>query len=206
MVDKKEIELITKKFKRLISEGKINNPKVHKEAFFKRKADVSLLLSKELIKNPNYLDWSINAAYYSMFYNAVCLLAHIKVDLEDISDSVHMLTYQALVYFFYIKERRIEAEYLEEFRANMEESDKRLKTLAQMKSDEIISSFRNARIDRGKYTYELGRTAELKSAKTAIRRADTFDVLANKLMTNWYVKMKPTGTNLSIFKIVNLSF
>ena len=66
----------------------------------------------------------------------------------------------------------------------MEESDKRLKTLAQRKSDEIISSFRNARIDRGKYTYGLGKTAELKSAETAIRRADAFDILANKLMTN----------------------
>src|SRR3989344_5479528 len=137
----------------------------------------------ELIKNPDYFDWSINASYYSMFYNAVCLLAHISVDLEDISDSIHILTYQALVYFFYIKERRIETEYLEEFKANMEESDKRLKTLAQRKSDEIISSFRNARIDRGKYTYELGETAELKSAETVIRRADAFDILANKLMT-----------------------
>ena len=183
MVDKEEIELITKKFKRLVSEGKINKPKIHKEEFFKRKAEVSLRLSKELMQNPDYFDWSINASYYSMFYNAVCLLAHIKVDLEDVSDSTHILTYQALVYFFYIKERKIEAEYLEEFKANMEESDKRLKTLAQRKSDEIISSFRNARIDRGKYTYELGETAELKSAETAIRRADAFDILANKLMT-----------------------
>src|SRR3989338_2628116 len=184
MVDKEEIELITKKFKRLISEGKIKKPKLHKEEFFKRKADTSLRLSKELMQNPQYFDWSINASYYSMFYNAVCLLAHINVDLEDISDSVHILTYQALVYFFYIKERKIEAEYLEEFKANMEESDKRLKTFAKIKSDEIISSFKNARTDREKYTYELGETAELKSAKTAIRRADTFDILADKLMNS----------------------
>ena len=183
MVDKEEIELITRKFKKLILEEKIKKPKIHKEEFFKRKADVSLQLSKELIKNPHYFDWSINASYYSMFYNATCLLAHANVDLEDISDSIHMITYQALVYFFYIKEKRIEAEYLEEFRANMEESDKRLKTLAQKKSEEIISSFRNARIDRGKYTYELGETAELKSAETALRRANAFDILANKLIT-----------------------
>ena len=117
-----------------------------------------------------------------MFYNAICLLAHINVDLENISDSVHILTYQALVYFFYVKDNKIEAEYLEGFKANMEESDKRLKTLAKIKSDEIISSFKNARTDREKYTYELGETAELKSAKTAIRRADTFDILADKLM------------------------
>src|SRR3989344_2748482 len=134
MVEKEEIELITKKFKNIIYEGKINKPKINKEKFFKRKADVSLRLSKELAKNPDYFDWSINASYYSMFYNAVCLLAHKNVDLGEISDSVHILTYQALVYFFYIKERKIEAEYLEEFKANMEESDKRLKTLAQRKS------------------------------------------------------------------------
>jgi len=56
MVDKEEIELITKKFKRLISEGKIKNPKLHKKEFFKRKAEVSLRLSKELVKNHDYLD------------------------------------------------------------------------------------------------------------------------------------------------------
>ncbi|HLC19326.1 MAG TPA: hypothetical protein VJK72_00265 [Candidatus Nanoarchaeia archaeon] len=184
MVGKEEVELITKKFKKLVAEGKIRKPKINKEEFFKRKADISLRLSKELVQNPDYHDWSINASYYSMFYNAVCLLAHMKIDLDDISDSVHILTYQALVYFFYIKERRIEAEYLEEFRTNMEESDKRLKTLAKQKSDEIISSFRNARTDRGKYTYELGEAAELKSVETAIRRADAFDILAHKLMTS----------------------
>jgi len=184
MVDTKEIEQIIKKFKRLMSEGKIKKPKPHKKEFFRKKAEISLKLSKELIKNQDYLDWSINAAYYSMFYNAVCLLAHVNVDLEDISDSIHILAYQALVYFFHIKEKRIEAEYFEEFKANMEESDKRLKTLAQRKSDEIISSFKNARIDRGKYTYELGKTAELRLAETAIRRADAFDILANKLIIN----------------------
>ena len=110
MLDKEEIGLITKKFKRLISEGKIKKPKPHKKEFFKRKAEISLRLSKELVLNPNYLDWSINASYYSMFYNAICLLTHINVDLEDISDSIHILTYQALVYFFYNKDNKIEAE------------------------------------------------------------------------------------------------
>ncbi len=184
MLDKEEIGLITKKFKRLISEGKIKKPKPHKKEFFKRKAEISLRLSKELVLNPNYLDWSINASYYSMFYNAICLLTHINVDLEDISDSIHILTYQALVYFFYIKDNKIEAEYLDEFKKNMEESDKRLKTLAKIRTDEIISNFKNARVDRGKYTYELGEIAELKSAETSIRRADAFDILADKLMIN----------------------
>ena len=96
MVDKEEIELITKKFKRLMLEGKIKKPKSHKKEFFKRKAEISLRLSKELMQ----------------------------------------------------------------------------------------TSFKNARTDRGKYTYELGETAELKSAKTAIRRADTFDILADKLMNS----------------------
>ena len=119
-----------------------------------------------------------------MFYNAICLLTHINVDLEDISDSIHILTYQALVYFFYIKDNKIEAEYLDEFKKNMEESDKRLKTLAKIRTDEIISNFKNARVDRGKYTYELGEIAELKSAETSIRRADAFDILADNLMIN----------------------
>ena len=182
MPEKEEIELITKKFKKLMQEEKIKKPKHHKKEFFKRKAEISLRLAKELVQTRDYLDWSINSSYYSMFYNAIALLAHINVDLEDIFDSVHILTYQGLVYYFYIKEQKIEAEFLEEFKANMEESDKRLKTLAKLKSDEILSCFKNARSDRGKYTYELGKTAELASAKTAIRRADAFDILANKLI------------------------
>ncbi|MBI4453826.1 hypothetical protein HY636_04230 [Candidatus Woesearchaeota archaeon] len=184
MVEKEEIELITKKFRRLIIKGNIKKPKPYKKEFFKRKAEISLRLSKELLQKPDYFDWSINASYYSMFYNAVSLLAHINVDLEDISDSVHILIYQGLVYYFYINDKKIEEEYLEEFKANMEESDKRLKTIAKRKSDEILSSFRNARDDRGKYTYELGRTAELTSAETAIRRADAFDILSDKIMSD----------------------
>ncbi len=180
----KNIDRIKKRFERLIKENKIKKPKSYKEKFFRKKAEISLRLSKELIENPEYFDWSINAAYYSMFYNAISLLSHIGKDLDDINESVHLLTYQALVYFFHIKEKRIASEYLEEFKANMEESDLRLKNLAKRKSEEILSSYRNAKKARGEFTYELGKTAKLNSAQTAIRRANSFDMLADKLLSD----------------------
>lgn len=117
-----------------------------------------------------------------MFYNATALLANVNVDLDEIQESTHVIVYQALVYFFYIKEKSIEAEYLEEFKETMKESDERLKNIAKQKSEEILSNFKNARKDRGKYTYELGELAKLNSAKTAIRRANAFDVLTDKLL------------------------
>lgn len=184
MLDKKELEIIKRKFEKLISEGKIRKPKLGKKEFFKNKAELSLQLSKDLLKKEEYLDWVINTAYYSMFYNAISLLAKISVDLEDIQESTHVLVYQALIYFFYIKEKRIETEYLEEFKENMEESNKRLRNVARQKSEEVISNFKNARKERAKYTYELGELAKLASAQTAIRRANAFDIIANKLLLN----------------------
>lgn len=183
MLNQKEREIITNKFKKYIGEGKIKKPKHNKKEFFKNKAENSIKLAKELIGKEEYFDWIISIAYYSMFYNAITLLAHINVDLGEINENVHVLTYQALIYFFHIDKNKIELHYLEEFKESMEESDIRIRTLAKIRSEEILSSYRNAKAERGKVTYELGQTAALKSANTAIRRAEAFDILSEKLMT-----------------------
>ena len=182
MIEKKEREIIESRFKKLIRESKISKPKPNKKDFFKHKAEESLNLAKELLGRQEHLDWAINTAYYSMYYNAVSLLAHINVDLGQIDESVHTLTYQALVYYFHILNSKIEAQYLEDFKSSMEESDLRLKTLAKNKSEEILASYKKAKEDRGKITYELGQIAEVKSAKAALQRAEAFDILAEKLM------------------------
>jgi uncharacterized protein (UPF0332 family) len=129
------------------------------------------------------LDWVINIAYYSMYYNAISLLAFKKIDLDDIDDSTHILTYQALIFYFYIQNPIIEEHYIEDFRENLDASNMRLRSIAQKKSVEIISNFKNAKEERGKITYQLGKTAELKSAETAIRRAESFDRLITQLIS-----------------------
>ena len=89
MIEQNEREIIERRFKRLIVEGKIAGPKPNKKDFFKHKAEESLELAKELLERQEHLDWAINVAYYSMYYNAVSLLAHINVDLQEIDESVH---------------------------------------------------------------------------------------------------------------------
>jgi uncharacterized protein (UPF0332 family) len=182
MISQKEIVIIKKKFNRLIADGKVVKPKAHKKEFFKNKAEDSLRLAKDLLEKKEHLDWALSTAYYSMFYNAISLLAHNGVDLQEIDESVHSLTYQALIYYFFILNSRIEEQYLQDFKSSMEESDIRLKTLAKQKSEELLAGYKNIKADRGKVTYELGMKAEINSAKSAVQRAEEFDVLIEKLM------------------------
>jgi len=90
----------------------------------------------------------INISYYSMYYNAVSLLAYNRIDIENVEDDMHVLTYQALVFYFHIQKNIIEEQYLDEFKNSMEATNIRLKTLAKQKSEEILSSLRKARQDR----------------------------------------------------------
>ena len=71
---------------------------------------------------------------------------------------------------------------IDDFKKEMEQADKRIKNLARQRSNEIISSFKNARKKRAEITYELGKTAEIKSAQTSLRRAESFDILVNRIM------------------------
>ena len=182
MLREKELNITRKRFKGYIQSRKISKPKPNRKEFFRGKAESSLGLARDLLEKGQFLDWAINIAYYSMYYNAICLLAWKNVDLDGIDESTHVLTYQALVYYFYIQNPIIEEQYLEDFKLSMDESNTRLRTIARQKSAEIISSFRNAKEERGRITYELGKTAELKSAQTAIRRAERFDILAAKMI------------------------
>jgi len=83
-----------------------------------------------------------------MYYNAVSLLAYNRIDIENVEDDMHVLTYQALVFYFHIQKNIIEEQYLDEFKNSMEATNIRLKTLAKQKSEEILSSLRKARQDR----------------------------------------------------------
>lgn len=139
-----EREIIERKFRRLIDRGRILKPKPNKKDFFKHKAEKSLQLAKDLLEKEEYLDWAISVSYYSMFYNTISLLAHINVDLQEIDESVHTLTYQALVYHFHIRSNKIEERYFKDFKLSMEESNIRLKNLAKRKSEEILSRQYNA--------------------------------------------------------------
>ena len=117
-----------------------------------------------------------------MFYNATSLLASRNIDLTDIDESIHILTYHAIIYFFNIKDNIIEKQYIEDFKESMEQSDKRLMTLAKQKTKEMLANYNNAKEERGKITYELGSIAEQKSAETALRRAEAFDRLSEKIL------------------------
>jgi uncharacterized protein (UPF0332 family) len=182
MLSKKEIDIISLKFEKFIRLNKISKPKPNKKEFFKNKANTSLNLAKKILQGDEYFDWVINISYYSMYYNAITLLAHINVDLNDLNESTHVIAYQALVYYFHIKKTIIEEKYINDFKSKMEQSNDRLKTIAKQKALDLISNFKNAKDKRGEIQYELGETAESQSAKTAIRRAEAFDMLTEKIL------------------------
>jgi uncharacterized protein (UPF0332 family) len=182
MIEKKEMDTIEQRFKSYIKQGRITKPKPNKQQFFKKKAESSLALAKSLCLGKSNPDWAINIAYYSMFYNATSLLASINKDLKEIDENIHALTYNAIIYYFYIEKEIIKEQYLEDFKKSMEQSDKRLMNLAKQKSEEVFANYKNAKDERGKVTYELGIIAEQKSAETALRRAEIFDRLCEKIL------------------------
>ena len=117
MLDNKEIEIIKRNIKRFTSENLIIKEKQGKFIdFFMNNAADSLNSAKLLFKastnkelqnssgfpNFNGFLWVINASYYSMFYMARALLESEGILIKT-DNSVHLVTFDALVYYFYLK-------------------------------------------------------------------------------------------------------
>lgn len=116
ILEDKKLKEVEYRVKNFISDGTIKTKqKVEHVKFFLKNADDSLDSAKalfDLSTNKDFQEytgyvglrgflWVINASYYSMFYTARALLENegikIKTDL-----SVHSVTFDALIHFFYI--------------------------------------------------------------------------------------------------------
>ena len=121
--------------------------------------------------------WVINASYYSMFYMARALLESEGVKIKT-ELSVHLLTFDALVYYFYLT-GKLEKKMIEEFAEAEEEA---AEVLGKEKAKELIEDYLHEKRKRAKFTYELGEIAMHEKAKTSLERAKRFNEEVRKIL------------------------
>lgn len=121
--------------------------------------------------------WVINASYYSMFYMARALLEKSGVKIKT-DYSVHLLTFDSLVTYFYAT-GKIEKQMLEEFHeANVEVED----ALGREKARALMEDYLSEREKRSRFTYEMGEIALQNKAKTSLDRAKSFNEALRKML------------------------
>ena len=184
-LDEKKLKEIENRVKQFISEGLIKSKQPRKYVdFFLTNADDSLKTARcvyDLSTNKDYQEytgymglkgflWVINASYYSMFYMVRALLENEGITLK--SDlSVHALTFDALIYYFYLTgklQKRLFEQYIEA-------QEDAAELLGQQKADELVDEYFWEKGKRGKLTYETEEFAIQSKAKTSLDRATKFN-------------------------------
>ena len=191
-LDDKKLKEIENRVKQFVLEGKIKSkqPKKHM-GFFLTNAKDSLRTARciyDMSTNKDYQEytgyeglkgflWVINTSYYSMFYMARALLENEGIKLgTDLS--VHSLTFDALIHYFYLTgklQKRLFKQYIEA----QEEANE---LLGKQKADELIEEYFWEKGKRGKLTYETEEFAIQSKAKTSLDRAIKFNLEIKKIL------------------------
>ncbi len=195
MITDKEIGESRRVVQQLIKEGLILPAGREYQDFFLAKANQALETAHFIVNvslNPElklqlqlsssyegYL-WTINAAYYSMFYAATSLLARYNHRIKG-EQGIHMLTYHALVYYFLDNDRKLSKHLLEQYRQAGEEASELLQ-IAEQQAREKVEQVRFELSKRREFTYEIGKIAEKAKAETSLRRAEEFLTLVKELI------------------------
>ena len=128
-------------------------------------------------RNFDGLLWVVNASYYSLFYVARALLEAegIKIKAEL---SVHALTFDALVNFFYLN-GKLQKRLIEDFAEAKEESGE---LLGRQKADQLIEDYFWEKGKRATFTYKTNEVVIKAKAKTSIERAVRFNQEIRKII------------------------
>jgi len=182
MIEKERIAEIERRMKKHIAnQVVVSKQKVEHVEFFLKNAEESLQSARCLFDistkhdYPGYDNlsgflWVINASYYSMFYMARALLENEGVRLK--SDlSIHTLTFDALVWYFYVTGKL--QKRLFEFYLKAREDAAEL--LGKMRAGELIEDYFYEKNKRASFTYETGERAMESKAKTSLSRATKFN-------------------------------
>jgi uncharacterized protein (UPF0332 family) len=192
MLDNKTIKESESRVKSYIKDELIKTrEKAHDTDFFLVNANSSLITARllmdvsskeDLQKATGYLKfngylWVINSAYYSMFYMARALLESSGIKLK--SDlSIHLLTFDALVYYFYLT-GKLQKSIIETYADAKEDADE---LLGKEKADELIDAYYHEKKKRSQFTYEIGELAMQSKAKTSLERAIIFNKEIRKVI------------------------
>jgi uncharacterized protein (UPF0332 family) len=121
--------------------------------------------------------WVINASYYSMFYAVRALLESRGIKLKA-EESIHFLTFNALIYYFF-SNKTLERKFIEDFEEAGEEASA---ILGKEKASNIIEDYTSEKEKRAKFTYEMGVIALKGKAETSLQRAKRFNEEIRKLI------------------------
>lgn len=114
--------------------------------------------------------WVINASYYSMFYIARALLEKEGIKFKS-DQSIHALTFDALIYYFYLT-GKLQKKLFEYY---LEAKEEATELLGKQKADELIEGYFYEKRKRASFTYEVGELALQNKAKTSLIRATRFN-------------------------------
>ena len=194
MIEDKKLKEAEARVKQYLKSGKIqtNCNKAFVE-FFKKNSVDSLKVASALytlstyeekqkiigILNFNGFLWVVNSSYYSMFYMARALLENSGIQIKS-EQSIHSITFDAVIYFFYIT-GKLKRNLIEKFTEANEEA---AELLGQEKANQLISDYFNEKSKRGTFTYETGAIVMKNKAKTSLERANNFNKEINRIIGN----------------------
>lgn len=192
MLDDKKLKEINKRVTQFIQDRTITKDKTKEFVEFfldnsKKSLDSAKLLykvstTKDLqeatgLRNFDGYLWVINSSYYSMFYLARALLENEGIKLH--SDlSIHSLTFDALVHFFYTS-GKLKKKLLELYEEAKQEAGE---LMGQQKANTLIEDYMHEKKKRGTFTYQMGLIAIKTKAKTSLDRATTFQEEFKKII------------------------
>ena len=192
MLDDKKLREAESRVKNHIREGSIEtNQKKEFVDFFLANAEKSLnsanalfdlSTDKDMQQNTGYpnfdgLLWAVNASYYSMFYMARALLENEGIKLRT-DLSVHVLTFDALINFFYLN-GKLQKKLIEDFAEAREDSSE---LLGKQKADQLIEDYFWEKRKRATFTYKTNQILVKSKAETSIKRARRFNEDINKII------------------------
>ncbi len=192
MLDEKFVNISKKKVETFLKEGIIRREKEKKFIqFFLNNAKNSLEAAKVLFEtstnnklksNLGLVDfngflWVINTSYYSMFYMARALLESIGVKIKT-ELSIHSVTFDALVYYFYLS-GKLQRGFVEDFAEAKEEA---AELLGKEKAKELIEDYFYEKRKRAVFTYDVGTIAMQNKAQTSLERAKKFNENLRKMI------------------------
>ncbi len=184
MLEEKKLKEAESRVKQYIREGNLKTKeKVEFAGFFLKNAEDSLDVANALFTlstDPtkqhtlgftsfNGFLWVVNASYYSMFYMARALLENEGIKIKT-GLSVHAVTFDAMVYYFYLT-GKLQKKLLDDFVQAKEEA---AEVLGKQKADELIEDYFFEKQKRGTFTYHMGTVVLQSKAKTSLERAQKF--------------------------------
>jgi uncharacterized protein (UPF0332 family) len=175
-MDNKRLKESSNIIRNAIQSGLIKKPYPKTDSFFFDKSLQSIKIASKLLElDKEELQtsmWVINTSYYSMFFGATALLA--KYGHKIISkQGIHKLTYHAIVHFFVNEDNKLEKHFIEEYKKAVEDAEQ-LMQISEKNVDIFLSEYSYEINKRKDFTYDFGKIAEKKKAKTSFQRARNF--------------------------------